>query len=618
MFTVSICTYLILSTIDAAYYQQLITDDGPTTSQRYGRGTCIVNDTAFIGAYNDDGGDGCVYVFQYNYSLDSWTQKQKLTPSDFSGGRFGLSLDYDPVNKDLIIGSYFHNSSRGAAYLFNQNVSNGLWEETQILIPSNAATSDYCGHDVSVENNVAVLGCDYDDDTGSQNGAIRIFKKELDTSWTEVIKITADDHTANLDWFGYAVDISYGTIVVGSYGWGSTNQGAVYIIEKDITWNITQRLFPLDPIDYAFFGVSVSIVGDKLAIGASGYNNNTGKVYIYDYNGTIWSQTTTITRSDSFGHSLALYNNTLAVGSNLEIYVFELNTNWTESAKLTPNVSSATNIGGKDTVSVWEDIILVGAYRDSTGGSDAGSAHVYDLTTINPTTNPTINPTRLPTTYPTPKQTISLNINHQTIGLLLEIEYYTTKRINETHTFYDLVVLNKTKFTNIIQNIISDHYDDMVENDIVLIFGDIAIISSSTQSITIEIIHNITNYNPEISDLLSYCNSTEFKTNLSEDLNAVYYSDSATNSVLVTTSETNQYSSFLPAPFDLKLILKINNAFTMILLSITALLIFIILFGIIHKKCPLHLNTICKLNITDKFSVLRVLSFLFQTICSML
>eukprot|EP01084_Bolivina_argentea_P007876 14784_1 len=281
-------------------------------------------------------------------------------------------------------------------------------------------------------------------------------------------------------------------------------------------------------------------------------------------------------------------------------------------------------------MSLWKNIILVGADGDDSVASNAGSSYIYYFNpTVNPAFNssiaPTINPTRLPTTghiiistfNPTTNPMIPVQ-NHQKIGLLLEIEYYTTKRINETHTFYDLVVLNKTKFTNIIQNIISDHYDDMVENDIVLIFGDIAIISSSTQSITIEIIHNITNYNPEISDLLSYCNSTEFKTNLSEDLNAVYYSDSATNSVLVTTSETNQYSSFLPAPFDLKLILKINNAFTMILLSITALLIFIILFGIIHKKCPLHLNTICKLNITDKFSVLRVLSFLFQTICSML
>eukprot|EP01084_Bolivina_argentea_P292919 503718_1 len=122
-----------------------------------------------------------------------------------------------------------------------------------------------------------------------------------------------------------------------------------------------------------------------------------------------------------------------------------------------------------------------------------------------PTTAPiTTNPTEIPSqTNPAP--TIVLNINLQKIALTLEIEYYTTTIINETESFYDFVVLNETKFTNIIRRNIYNHYADVAtENDIVLVFGNIQIISSTLQSMTMETIHNITNYNSEISDLLYY------------------------------------------------------------------------------------------------------------------
>eukprot|EP01084_Bolivina_argentea_P078824 143041_1 len=412
--TVSIVTvcYLITSMTNAAFYQKLITDDGSQYNQRYGAATLITNDTAFIGAPNDGGNFGAVYVFSYNGSY--WKQTQKLTPNATGFGSFGHCIDYDTVNNDLIIGEHNYNDYRGAAHIFNKNASN-QWIESQILIPFNADSNDQCGIDVCIENNVAVMGCYHAE---GLNGAIRIFEKS--GTWSEVIKITPNDATSHEN-FGYSVDISGGKIIVGSRYWG-TSQGAAYIIEKDINYGITQRLYPSDSIcDYCYFGFAVSIYNDKLVVGAYGYNTNMGKVYIYVFNGLLWSETITITGEDGdeFGHSTQLYNNTLAIGSpdhndyaqnSGSVYIYEIdNNNWTQTAKLSPPVSSNARAGYSHSISLWDNNIVVGAPQDNYGpGGDAGSTYIYqrygnDLEWI-PTETPTQIPTNAPTqttSYPT-------------------------------------------------------------------------------------------------------------------------------------------------------------------------------------------------------------------------
>eukprot|EP01084_Bolivina_argentea_P086168 155749_1 len=408
---------LLITNTNATFQRQLISNDGPITNQYYGAATAISNNTAFIGALGDTGNIGAVYVF--NYINSSWQQTQKIKPSDV-GGSFGNSIDFDPVNHDLLIGAPTHTNSRGAAYIFNQNISTRMWEETQILLPVSAADLDKCGDDVAIENNIAVIGCAGDNDNGFNNGAVRIYEKS--TTWTEIIKIIASDpSTQNGDNFGYSVDISNGVILVGSIGWGGAGQGAAYIIEKDATctttgrvWCITHRLAPSDPMDYASFGIG-SIDHDRLVVSAYGFNDGVGKVYIYEYNGAQWGETDTITAydgqsNDHFGMAVVLYDNTLVVGSpshsdydtnSGSVYVYQqLNNNWTLTGKLSPtNVSAGAEAGYLHTLSFVDNIILVGAPDNGLLASNGGAAYIYQPTKA-PSDAPTFNPTISPTIPP--------------------------------------------------------------------------------------------------------------------------------------------------------------------------------------------------------------------------
>ncbi|MDH5514595.1 MAG: FG-GAP repeat protein, partial [Gammaproteobacteria bacterium] len=153
-------------------------------------------------------------------------------------------------------------------------------------------------------------------------------------------KLTASDRDAG-DNYGYAVDIDGSYAVVGAKREGTSAEGAAYILYKNTagTWSQQQKL--VAPLRAAsdFFGHDVAISGDLVAVGAYGYNGEAGRVYIYRRSGTNWSLEKEITSSslgtgDRFGYSLDLSGSTL----------------------------------------------VVGAYRDDDGGSNAGAAYVFTRT----------------------------------------------------------------------------------------------------------------------------------------------------------------------------------------------------------------------------------------------
>jgi hypothetical protein len=99
--------------------------------------------------------------------------------------------------------------------------------------------------------------------------------------------------------------------------------GAVYVFERaGGTWTETAKIAPSLPTGQDFFGDSIALEGNRLAVGASlddTLGTNAGAAYVFGFDGNSWQALAKLTASagapgDNFGDSVALDEGFLAVG----------------------------------------------------------------------------------------------------------------------------------------------------------------------------------------------------------------------------------------------------------------------------------------------------------------
>ena len=146
------------------------------------------------------------------------------------------------------------------------------------------------------------------------------------------------------DQFGFSVALAGNTLAVGAVGEGSSTvldqdnntvpgAGAVYVFTRNNGVWSQQAYLKASNIDAGDqFGFSLALAGNTLAVGAVGegsstvldQDNNTvpgaGAVYVFTRNNGVWSQqaylkASNIDAGDEFGFSIALADDTLAVGA---------------------------------------------------------------------------------------------------------------------------------------------------------------------------------------------------------------------------------------------------------------------------------------------------------------
>ena len=143
-----------------------------------------------------------------------------------------------------------------------------------------------------------------------------------------------------------------------------------------------------------WFGTSVAVSGDTVVVGALGEDDGgveAGAAYAFVRNGTTWTEQAKLMASDAqagdwFGYSVAMSGDTVVVGAYYEdsggsdagaAYVFVRNgTTWTEQAKLMASDAQAGDWFGYS-VAVSGDTVMVGALGEDDGGVEAGAAYVF-------------------------------------------------------------------------------------------------------------------------------------------------------------------------------------------------------------------------------------------------
>ncbi len=370
----------------------------------FGTSVALSNDTAVIGAMRHDVSalqQGAVYVFVRSGA--GWSFQQRLIASDAAASDlFGTSVAIS--GNTIVVGAEFDdfvlNTEQGSAYVFTR--SGTMWTQQQQLLAADGAAGDQFGGTVAISGDTIVVGAEFDDVSGNGNqGSAYVFARS-GTTWTQQTPLRASDGAAN-DSFGNSVSISGDTVVVGAtsddVGFNS-NQGSAYVfVRSGTTWSQQRQLFASDGAAGDNFGHSVSISGDTIAVGARtndvDLNGDQGSVYVFTRGGATWTQQAQLTASDGaasdfFGTSVAISGDIIAVGARLDdvgtntdqgsAYVFmRSGATWYEQQHLTASDGAASDDYGIS-VAINGNTIVVGAEFDDVGANaNQGSAYIYFL-----------------------------------------------------------------------------------------------------------------------------------------------------------------------------------------------------------------------------------------------
>eukprot|EP01084_Bolivina_argentea_P219018 371543_1 len=337
MMILSVVTMISFS--NAAYYQLL--DEGAINYYGYfGASVAIFNQTAVVGAPGLNSSRGSVYIYHKN-NTNHWKNTQILIPPDYdasSSTYFGRSVALNSDNQ-LIVGADLVDTNSGGAYIYDKIYES--WTQTTTLIPTQRASGDRCGYAVAIHETHAMVGCIGDNESKNSSGAVYTFEK-IHNQWIETGKLKASWITEDA-YFGYSISIYNNTAVIGAVGYNPNGcldiflfcigryTGAAYVFNfENGIWTQTETLTASDSVSSDYFGVSVSIYQKHIVIGSYRANNHDGKVYIFTHDGSSWKETQILQPNNSlaydyvsyqkyFGFSVSLHGNTLITSTEMGI-----------------------------------------------------------------------------------------------------------------------------------------------------------------------------------------------------------------------------------------------------------------------------------------------------------
>jgi hypothetical protein len=238
--------------------------------------------------------------------------------------------------------------SSGAVYVFRRNGS--TWQQEAYLKASNADEFDLFGYSVALSGDTLAVGARYEGNQNdfSDHGAVYVFTRGA-AGWQQEAYIKPPS-LLSISYFGDSLALSGNTLAIGApnedsdargvngdpANTGAEASGAVHVFTRDATgWKQQAYLKSSNSESVDFFGQSVALSGDLLAVGVVGEDGgsrgvdgdqeddsraDSGAVYVFRRTGETWQQEAYLKASnadagDSFGQSVALSGDLLAVGA---------------------------------------------------------------------------------------------------------------------------------------------------------------------------------------------------------------------------------------------------------------------------------------------------------------
>ncbi len=269
--------------------------------------------------------------------------------------------------------------------------------ETAGLLASGNTAGDALGLATAIQGDTAIVGAYFADEAGVNSGAAYLFHYD-GAAWVQQAKLLPSDGAAD-SYFGAAIAIDGGTVVIGAYG---AAYGA-YIFEKPAAgWVDMTEDAKLTGTDAPFgigFGISVAISGNTVVVGAHGDDDNgagSGSAYVFEEPAGGWDNMTETAKllpsdgaaQDKFGFAVAISGDSALAGAagdddngagSGSAYVFEKPpggwANMTQTGKLVPADGGPIHSFGVS-VAASGNVAVIGAPYDNDNGALSGSAYI--------------------------------------------------------------------------------------------------------------------------------------------------------------------------------------------------------------------------------------------------
>ena len=391
---------------------QNINGEAASDASGYSVSINAVGDRVAIGAiYNNGPGSYRGHVRVYSWNNTTWTQLGVDIDGEADSDNSGWSVSMNAVGDRIAIGAPKNNSTGGAVFLVGHvrvySWNGTAWTQLGTDIDGEA-NNDMFGAEVSMNaagDRVAIGG--YSNDVGGtkvDGGHARVYRW-TGTAWTQ-LGVDIDAEAAG-DTYALSVSINAAgdRVAIGGplndVGGTKANAGHVRVFSFGTSW--TQLGVDIDgEVAGDRFGSSVSMnaAGDRVAIGAplnnAGGLTDAGRVYVYSWNGTAWTQLGANidgeAASDNFGAEVSMnaagdrvaigapFNNAGGRADAGRARVYSWNgTSWTQLGGNIDGELAGENFGEAVSMNAVGDRVAIGAPYNDANGTDAGRVGIFQI-----------------------------------------------------------------------------------------------------------------------------------------------------------------------------------------------------------------------------------------------
>jgi hypothetical protein len=284
----------VLARSGATWTQQaILTGAGESGAGHFGRSVALSadGDTALVGAPNDDGGFGAVWVFVRSGA--TWTQQAMLTGAGESGrGWFGRSVALSADGDTALIGGYVDSGDTGAAWVFARSGTTWAQQGAKLTGGEESGAGEF-GFSVALsgDGETALIGGRGD---GGGVGAAWVFARSGATWAQQGAKLTGGEESGE-GYFGGSAALSQDgeTALIGGLKDGGGVGAAWVFARSGATW--AQQGPKLTGGEesgegYLGGGVALSADGDIALIGGMKDDGEIGAAWVFARSGAMWAQ----------------------------------------------------------------------------------------------------------------------------------------------------------------------------------------------------------------------------------------------------------------------------------------------------------------------------------------
>ncbi len=299
-----------------------------------------------------------------------------------SSTEFGIVHAVALLGDRAAIMAALRSSSSATVFVFER--SDEHWElAAEFACPPYGGTQS--GHSLRLTDNSIIAG--------TPEGTVVLVFENRGDGWAETQRLRAPDFAPGQK-FGASLAVEENTLVIGapvSSNEGPASSVYVYTLSEE-GWTFQQKLLP-EEAGFRKFGAAVAISNGVIAVGESLPFNDSGTVYLFENDAVEW-QLTQVLRPPAlpgdrrrFGESLSLIDEVLVVGASRDsrqqgrvgaAYVYRRDGDaWVFQQELRAADAVAEDRFG-ESISVTPGTILVGApYHDGIA-RDSGLVYVFE------------------------------------------------------------------------------------------------------------------------------------------------------------------------------------------------------------------------------------------------